>query len=286
MTESENLRRRSSDASAAAPRDRVPRTLWVGLITVVVYVLLAAGVSNLLVDIVQPGSVAGEFALSHFVALPILIVAGVIFVRWSGWSRDVWTLGDPAAAPARPRRRWLLAVPILLLINPVLGLFATPWGDRPMVFVLTAALGCLMIGFAEELYYRGILRVSIRAHHGEFLTVLLTSLLFGVSHSFGSLTHGVPLPVVAFQVAVTSMNGVMFYAAFLATGRLWVPMLLHALTDFSLYVQSGDSDAAPGHAGMDLGPVSAVVQVALGVFAVVFLISTIREGRRERGVRA
>ena len=149
------------------------------------------------------------------------------------------------------------------------------------MFVLTAALGCLMIGFAEELYYRGILRVSIRAHHGEFLTVLLTSLLFGVSHSFGSLTHGVPLAVVAFQVAVTSMNGVMFYAAFIATGRLWVPMLLHALTDFSLYVQSGDSDAAPGHAGMDLGPVSAVVQVALGVLSIVFLISTIREGRRE-----
>jgi membrane protease YdiL (CAAX protease family) len=267
----------------------------VGLALVIVYVLLAAGVSNLLVDVLQPDSVAAEFALSHFVALPILIVVGLVFARWSGWSRDIWSSeparvstggsmsGSTVGSVARPRPRWLLAVPVLLLINPVVGLIAAPWSERPALFVLTVALGCLMIGFAEEFFYRGALRVSLRSHHGEFVTVLVTSLLFGLSHSFGSLTHGVPLPIVAFQVAVTAMNGAMFYAAFLATGRLWVPMALHALTDFSLYVQSGDSDAAPGHAGMDLGPVSAIVQVALGIFTLVFLISLARDGWRSRG---
>jgi len=268
--------------TALRSADRVPRTFWVGLAALVVYVLLAAGLSNLLVDLIQPDTPAAEFALAHFVALPILIVAGLLFARWSGWWNDIWTEPAPAARPGTPRRRWLWAVPILLLINPILGLIATPWTERPVDYILIAAVGCVMIGVGEELYCRGILRVSLRARHGLFLTVLVTSLLFGVAHAFGSLTHGVPVPIVAFQVSVTAMNGVMFYAAFLATGRLWVPMLLHAFTDFSLYVQSGGTDAAPGHAGVDLGPVSAVVQVALTAFALIFLISAAREDLRNR----
>ncbi len=54
------------------------------------------------------------------------------------------------------------------------------------------------------------------------------------------MIKGIPFEVIAFQVSVTTFMGISLYAAFRATGRLWVPMLLHALDDFSIWLHSGD----------------------------------------------
>ena len=264
--------------------DRVPRTFWVGLVAVVVFVLLVAGLSNLLKALFPSDSPEVQFAVSHLVGLPIAIVAGLVFLRWSGWGRDVWSPALPDET-TRPRRRWLLAFPVLMLVTPVTGLMSAPWSERSIWFVLLLALGCLLIGVAEELFYRGILRVSIRAHHGEFLTVVVTALLFGVSHSFSSFVNGIPLAIILFQVSVTALEGVFLYAAFLATRTLWVPIAIHAFTDFALYVRSGNTDAATGHGGDEIGPAAVGAQIVLGVLVVIFLIGALRNDARARRER-
>ena len=263
--------------------DTAPRRFWIGLVAIVIYVALAAILSNALDDVVRPDSVVAEFALTHFVALPILLAAGLWFSRWSGWSKDIWSQA-PAFA-AQPRRRWMLAVPALLAVQSVLVLFDVPWSDRSAGFILIVAIGTIMVGLGEELYYRGILRVSLRANHGELVTVVVCSVLFGASHSIGTLTHGIPVGFVAFQVAVTGMNGVLYYAAFTATGTLWVPIALHAFTDFSLYVQSGEGSAAGGDAQSDPNALSVVVQLALTALSVIVLVSAALEDRRARNAR-
>jgi membrane protease YdiL (CAAX protease family) len=269
--------------TATTPSERVPRTVWVALVAAAVYVLLAAGLGNLLDALVDPGSPTAEFAITHLVPLPIAIAAGLAFARWSGWWHDIWT--TPRVTAARPRRLWMLAVPVLMLIIPTVGLTRVPWAERAVGFVLVAAVGCLLIGLGEELFYRGILRVGIRAHHGELVTLLAVSLLFGLSHSFGSLINDVPPSTIAFQVAFTAMDGALLYTVLRVTGRLWVPILLHAFTDFSLYVQSADSTPAVGHAPDDPDPVLAAAQTALIVLSVVVVISTALEDRRTRRER-
>src|SRR5688500_17182248 len=102
--------------TATTPSERVPRTVWVALVAAAVYVLLAAGLGNLLDALVDPGSPTAEFAITHLVPLPIAIAAGLAFARWSGWWHDIWT--TPRVTAARPRRLWMLAVPVLMLIIP------------------------------------------------------------------------------------------------------------------------------------------------------------------------
>ncbi|MFC9561199.1 CPBP family intramembrane glutamic endopeptidase [Agromyces sp. NPDC056965] len=272
---------RPSPAPASTTGDRIRRTFWVGLVAVVVYVLLAAGLANLLDLLVQPASVEGEFALSHLVPLPIAIAAGLAFARLSGWWGDIWSQQAEYASP--PRRLWMLAIPLLLLINPLLGLVGMPWGERSGWFVLLLLVGCAMIGLGEELFYRGILRVSLRSHHGELVALLVTSLLFGLSHSLGSMLHGVPAGTIAFQVGATAVDGALYYAAFRATGTLWVPIAVHALTDFSLYAQAGGTDAASGHASsFDSTPVIATTQFVLWGLLIAVIVVFARDDATER----
>lgn len=262
---------------------RVPHVFWVGLVAVAVYVLIAAGLANLLDALALPASPVAEFALSHFVPLPILIAAGLVFAKWSGWSAEIWREA-PAAAPLS-RRWWMLAVPVLLLVNPVMGLFNVPWTALGFGVILMLAVGCLMIGVGEELFYRGILRVSLRAHHGDVLTLVVTSLLFGISHSLGSMFNAVPMPIIALQVGATMLDGALFYIAFRATGRLWVPIAIHAMTDFALYAQSNFSGAATGHGIPDAGTAVVAAQFALGALLIAFTVWAIRNDSRERAQR-
>lgn len=267
----------------ATQRSGFPRVFWVGLVAIVVYVLVAAGLANVLELLVKPTEPVADFALTHFVPLSILIVAGVFFARKAGWLADVWR--DETAVADAPRRWWMLAVPLLLLVGPVTGLVDVPWGERSFGVILLLLLGCLMVGFGEEFFYRGILRVSLRAHHGNFVTLLVTSVLFGISHSLGSLLNGVPVSVIAFQVGATGLTGALYYVAFCATGRLWVPIVIHAFTDFVLYAQSDLSVDSHEAAVPDPGAIAIGAQFVLGAFLIVFVVSALRSDARERAKR-
>lgn len=207
--------RAAAPAADARPQPRIPQRFWIGLVAVIAYVALAAGVSSLLVDWLAPEGELAEFALSHIPVLLPLIIAGLVFARRSGWA-EIWR--TPAAYETRPRRWWMLAIPLLMLAQSAIMLTLTPWRNWDILGIALVALVTAMVGLGEELYFRGILRSSLRAHHGETLTLLVTALLFGAAHSFGSAIHGEPAGAIAFQVGVTMLDGALFYAAFRATG--------------------------------------------------------------------
>lgn len=259
-----------SDLTTAATR--VPRRFWIGLLAAVVYVALAGGVANLLTEGFPQDDPAADFALGHFPVLIPLVIGGVLFVRWAGWSSDVWR--TPASFETTPRRWWMLAIPVLVFAQAVIVLAIMPADRWQLGVVLLVAAGTALVGFGEELFFRGILRSSIRAHHGETVTLLVTSLFFGLAHSLGSLLGGVPIGYIAVQVGAAALDGAVYYGVLLATGRLWVPIVLHALTDFSLRV-GGGLNTGPS-ADVDLGPANIAIEWAIWVLAVVVLISCIR----------
>ncbi|MBF4457448.1 CPBP family intramembrane glutamic endopeptidase [Pseudoclavibacter sp. VKM Ac-2867] len=264
------------DASTTESRIR-PR-IWIGVLLAIVYAAVAGGVANMLTEAFPQTDPAADFALGHFPVLIPLVVGGVLFIRWAGWSERVWR--TPAAFETTPRRWWMLAIPVLLLAQAVLILATMPAERWQFWLVLLIALGTGLVGFGEELYFRGILRASLLERHGETLALVVTSLAFGAAHSLGSLIGGVPLALTAFQVAATAFDGMLYYGVFLATGRLWVPIALHAITDFSLRV-AGGLNAGPS-ADIDLGPATAVIEIALGILAFLVLISCIRRDLHQR----
>lgn len=175
----------------------------------------------------------------------------------------------------------MLAFPVLMIVQIIILLSITPWGERNFALVLFVLLVNILVGFGEELYFRGIARASLRAHHGETLTLVVTSLLFGAGHALGSLIAGLPIAFIAIQVGGTALMGAAFYGVFWATGRLWIAIAFHALNDFALRISSGDLTAASAH---DLEPpaTTGFIQFALWILTVVLLISCIRQDLRAR----
>ncbi|MFF2052932.1 CPBP family intramembrane glutamic endopeptidase [Leifsonia sp. NPDC058194] len=258
---------------------RVPQVFWIGLVACVVYVALAAGVANLLGDLFGGGSEAGDFALTHYTVLPVLIVGGLLFLRWSGWWAQTWSV--PSAGRTQPRRWWMLSIPVLLLAQSVIVLAIAPWGAHSVGTIVVVLVGTAMVGFGEELFFRGILRVSVRAHHGELVTLLVTSALFGAAHVLGSVIAGLQPAFILLQVTTLAMDGALYYGVVRATGRLWIAMALHALTDFSLYV-SGSDVSHSGSTDANISPANVVIQFVLGALSLVLVISCIRQDLLER----
>ncbi|WP_146070282.1 CPBP family intramembrane glutamic endopeptidase [Arthrobacter sp. GMC3] len=264
--------------STAPVVERVPRRMWIGLVAIVVYILFAAGLGNALDYWTGISSGPWELVISH-APIVVPIIAGIIFVKWAGWGPAVWR--TPVPTGHRGRSWWWLAIPAIMLVQSLVNIAAAPldtWTIPSIVLVLVV-MG--LVGLGEEFYFRGILRASMTRHHGETFAFVVTSLAFGLAHSAASLAHGVPIATVAFQVAVTAAGGAVLYGAFLATGRLWVPIALHALDDFSLALGSGGFGVA---AGTEFPTPSFVVftQAVLWILAVVVLISCIRRDHKAK----
>lgn len=266
---------------AAPPGAGRARSSILALGVVIVYVLLAAGLGNLLSGLVSDDQTAAQFALGHFIPLAVAIALLLLFVRWSGWGRDVWR--EPATPTLRPRRWWLISIPVLVVLLPISQLGDVPWASRPIGFILLIAAGTLMVGFGEELVIRGILLTAVRARHGELVALLATSGVFALAHIPGSIIAGVPIGGIAFQVAFLAAAGASYYWVRRVTGRLWVAMVVHAFTDWVLYLGSGAGTPAASmpqdHSGSP-EPFPVTVQVLLLIATTVSIISVIREDRR------
>lgn len=268
--------------ATASTAPRVPRVWWVGVAALVVYILLAAVLGNVVGDLAG-GDESAEFALSHFVPLPIGILLGLLFLKWARWGPRVW-VETPTPALV-PRRRWLIAIPVLMVALSLSQITSVPWADQTVTSVLVVVLATVMVGVGEELYCRGILLESIRARHGELTTLLATSFLFGFAHVVGSLWDGSSLGTIAFQVTFLAMNGSLLYWVRRVTGRLWVAMAVHALTDCMLYLESTPTraaDALAEHGDLEGQVLPAVLQFLLIGLAVAGVVSAAREDLRTR----
>lgn len=262
----------------------LPRNTWIALGVVVVYVLLAAGLGNALDGLAPEDDVAAQFALGHLIPLPIAIALVLLFLRVARWGRGVWR--ETPTPALTPRRWWLVSIPVLAVLVPISQLDTVPWGARSVWFLALIALGTLLVGFGEELVMRGVLLTAVRERHGEFVTMLVTAVVFGLAHAPGSLVTGVPLGVIAFQVAALAGTGATYYWIRRVTGRLWVGMLVHAFTDWVLYVASdaGTPTAAltVDTSGLGAPVFTAVTSGLLLLATLIGVVSVVREDRRTR----
>lgn len=270
----------SSETEVVAGR---PRSIWMALAAVVIYVLLAAGLGNLLSGLVGDDQVEAQFALGHYIPLAIAIVLLLVFLRWAGWGREVWR--ERPTPTLRPRRWWLLAIPVLAIAQPLVELTEVPWAETTLGLIAIVAVGTLMVGFGEELVIRGILLTAVRARHGEFVTLLITTAVFALAHIPGSIIGGLPPAYIAFQVFGLATVGATYYWIRRVTGRLWVGMLVHAFTDFVLYLGAGSDAPTTSTSAEYTAPDSALlgtIGVLLWIALAVGVVSVIREDRRAK----
>ncbi|RZT68782.1 CPBP family intramembrane glutamic endopeptidase [Leucobacter luti] len=230
---------------------------WRSLLLVVAYYALYQ-LGGILVLPLATGVTDPGLQVLILTGLPILL-GGVILVAFAlsiGWLRELF-----GRQPIRGRGWMWIAVAAVLLFNALR--FATIDYTAAGAGVVVAWLVTgLFIGFAEEVLTRGfVVTLMRRAGYREIAVALVSAAVFAALHS-GNILDGQGLLTTAVQVFYTFALGICMYLALRVTGNLVWPILLHATTDPSIFLQTSDPAAGALTAFAGLGNF-AVIAVGL-----------------------
>ena len=202
----------------------------------------------------------------------IPVAVGAVFLAaatsYLGW----W---GPAMREDRTGPPWLWAVPVLMFL-PGLGFVigGSAPADRSVGFLLSLGLGCLLVGFSEELMTRGTGLVGLRGGFGEALSWFFSCLLFGLIHALNAV-FGQSLGDTVQQILIAFLAGSVLYVTRRVTGTLVVCMLLHAWIDFTTFAFSDAAvDAESAFVGL------AGLQWIAFVLAIAGVVVLLRRGGR------
>ena len=117
-----------------------------------------------------------------FIQLTLGLIVGAVIliatITYMGWTRDLF------ARQSIYRSWWMWLGSVVVAIPIVLRVLGIDWGRNAVPVVILVKATGLLIGFVEELLYRGIgVKLLRDGGHGEFAVAALTSLLCAMSHS-------------------------------------------------------------------------------------------------------
>jgi membrane protease YdiL (CAAX protease family) len=104
--------------------------------------------------------------------------------------------------------------------------------SQPSILLVFAILSLVLVGPAEELFFRGAVQGNLRTAFGPVTAIGLTSLLFGAVHVTGFLSAGVALSLAVLgSLSLNVLSAVIFGVLYERSGNLTVPALVHGLTN-------------------------------------------------------
>lgn len=129
------------------------------------------------------------------------------------------------------------------LFLPLLFLFYIFYSDFSSIInsetsaLLLLVLSVILVGFSEEFFFRGILLplflTNFKNKNGFiFLSVLLSSLIFGIVHFLNLLNNPENILGVTVQVIFAFCIGFLFSGFILKTKSIIIPSLIHAMVNF------------------------------------------------------
>ncbi|MFV0457566.1 MAG: lysostaphin resistance A-like protein [Actinomycetales bacterium] len=285
-------------------RDRPePRALWQYLFGFLAFLVAngAAGLVAVGVNAAYHHDLTPETAMAMWPGLTVgLFVQAIVSVALFLLMMR-WLVKRPALELGRPRGALELGVGVGLgigLMSLSVAIVAMLGGYRVTGFHLGAGLlAGLAIGvgagFAEEIFFRGVLVRLLDKRFGSVVALVSTSLLFGLVH----LTN--PGSSVWGAVAIAIEAGLLLGAAYLLTRRLWLAIGIHIGWNFSQagifsINVSGSGMGAGGLltstmqgpdwlTGGSMGIEGSVVSVAIGLAAGVWLLLLARRSGHIQG---
>jgi len=168
------------------------------------------------------------------VAAPLFLLAVVARQRW--W-REVGFRCTPRLSELR-----LLWLPALFIAGIFLLAIVAGLPSRQALVFITA--NTLLVGFSEELMFRGILLNGARSRFNMVTAVLITSVMFGLVHAMNGLLTGDYLAAFS-QALQATLFGVWIAALRLRLSSIWPVMLIHALWDLGISLMVSGTAAGP-----------------------------------------
>jgi CAAX protease family protein len=217
-----------------------------------------------------------------------LIVGSIVliaFTTFMGWNAEIF-----GRQPIY-RSGWMWLAPAIVLTPIILRVLGIDWGGRGLqVSMMMMATG-LLIGFSEELLYRGVAVKMLRSGgHREFSVAAISSLLFGLSHTI-NLISGAKLTTVLATVPYTIAFGVLMYLSMRVIGFIAGAMILHGLTDPTTFLATGglpddvDTTAVTGLLAI-AGQYGTLLVVLAGFIMVFFIRGRVGEPKATRAQAA
>ena len=216
-----------------------------GFLAIVVTVVLGIGAVN---EVFLMGSL-----IQVAVVDSVLALTGIFFVfRLCWWKKAGYTAGI----------RWA-DVPLLVLPGAV-ALLSLSSGIRvtaPVTVLAFAAL-TLVVGFAEETWFRGLILTTLLPI-GVLRATVISAFFFAAPHLLNSL-GGTWDPTFTMVDTVAAFGlGLTFAALRLRTGSIWPLVSIHALFDFTSLVAVG---------GVEVHAQSLQVLISSVIVGVVFAV--------------
>ena len=163
------------------------------------------------------------------VAIPLLLTMGPT----GAWVKSVLAPTKGAAKAVS------LIYYIPLLIIALSALAAGIDYQKGAGFALANLFLALCVGFAEEIYFRGVV-CSIWLEKGAVKAMVISSILFGLCHLMNVL-GGAGLTETILQIFFALAYGVAFALIFIVSGSIWPCILLHAFHDGCSFLSADGS---------------------------------------------
>lgn len=162
--------------------------------------------------------------VSHGVAWPIICAAGllILVLRAFQWP-DV---GFQRFRILQALQLLWLPIVYLCIFGGMLAVVGLPPADVVLFIVINACL----VGFSEEVMFRGILFTGLRSRLGVWSSIWIGCAVFGLIHILNAVQTG-HLAAALLQAVAAFMTGTMFMALRLRTGSLYPVIILHATWD-------------------------------------------------------
>ncbi|MCK9150469.1 CPBP family intramembrane glutamic endopeptidase [Methanobacterium alcaliphilum] len=208
-------------------------TLLNALIIVAVYIIIVVIVQKIL-GVPYPEIAKSSSNMLYGVLIPVTTGAVIltIIALWSGWWKDVWR--DKYQIKGHS---WMHIFLILFVFAIIVNLITGHIGSLDTNLVLTIFIAMAFVGYAEELLTRGLL---VQGARGSGLTEVkiffIVILVFGGMHAMNFIS-GQGITTTIIQVIFAGLLGGVFYTIFRKTGFLVIPMIIHALWDFSVFTR-------------------------------------------------
>jgi membrane protease YdiL (CAAX protease family) len=174
-----------------------------------------------------------NMALYGLANLGLTLIVIVLLTRLKWWS----TIGfKPLHRQGDLPHFFVLLVPMVLNLIPGLQI-------ESVVYVSGALLIALMVGFAEETIFRGLMLQALKPL-GHWRAAIITALLFGLTHAMNALTGKSMLESMV-QIGYAVAIGFAYAALALKKDVLWLLILAHFLTDFVYFIQKPGFSLSP-----------------------------------------
>jgi len=206
------------------------------------------------------GSTWWQYLMPFALVLVPGIFIAVVLTRLHWWRRVGFT-------PVREWRAPHLVIPLLLILAlPIVGLSARGV-MATTALVLTLQAGFLLIDiFMEEVTYRGVILEAL-AGLSSGSRVMLSAILFGLSHLDNLFLPGADELGVAYQIFEAALVGILFAAVRLRMNTIWPVMIVHATYDLTLVLAFGHAfPVAPTLPGFLVATVVNLGLAGIGIF--------------------